>query len=160
MKETILLFIGIAMIAIPIIFSLIPIEAQPQPTITINQFTAKIVVTFDKSGITETALRNYLINNVWSDVRDILITKLDNNFESYTLNKSLKVNNIGGDRWEFYPKFVISGETTLTKQQLRNGFDSTLDNIKAILQTHMDAQGATNVKYHIHKSVGSVDENP
>lgn len=96
-------------------------------------------------------------NTVWPDVRSIIITKLDNNFITYDLSVNLKVYQIGPNTFEFYPKFVISGETNLTPQQLRNGFDSTIDNIKDILQVHMDLQSATNVKYHLHKSFGSVD---
>lgn len=132
--------------------------AQEPPTITINSFTAKIVVSFERPGLNEEQIRNYLIDNIWPDVRDLLITKLDNNFESYTLEKDLEVYKVNTDRWEIYPKFVISGETTLTKQQLRNGFDNTLDQIKSILQTHIELQGGTDIIYHIHKSVGSIDE--
>ena len=130
---------------------------QAQGVTVIDQFTAKVVVTFDKPGISEAQLTNFLTNNVWPDVRDIIITKLDNNFITYTLEKNLKVIRIDSDTWKFYPKFIISGETTLTKQQLRNGFDSTIDNIKDTLQVHMDLQSATNVKYHLHKSFGSID---
>lgn len=126
--------------------------------ITITNFHVKVVVQFDKPGITETQITNYLVNTVWPEMRDVIITKLDNNFDTYTIEKSLKVQKIQGDTWEFYPKFVISGETTLTRQQLRNGFDSTIDNLKDILQTHMEIQEATNVKYHMHKSIGSIDE--
>jgi len=64
---------------------------------------------------------------------------------------------VGGDTWQFYPDFTISGTTDLTPQQLRNGFDTTMDNIKDIVKPHMTGQGATNISYHIHKSVGSFD---
>ncbi len=65
--------------------------------------------------------------------------------------------NIDGNTWQLYPKFSISGTTDLTKAQLRNGFDTTMDNIKDIIKPHMTAQGATNISYHIHTSVGSID---
>ena len=68
----------------------------------------------------------------------------------------LKVNQLDANTFQFYPKFLISGETNLTPQQLRNGFDSTMDNIKDIIQVHMNLQSATNVSYHMHKSFGSV----
>ncbi len=98
-------------------------------------------------------------NQVWPDVRDVIITKLDNNFITYDLQVKLKVVQLDADTFQFYPKFIISGETNLTPDQLRNGFDSTIDNIKGIVQTHMDLQSATNVSYHMHKSVGSIDES-
>ncbi len=110
------------------------------------------------NGVSETQVKNFLTNNVWPDVRDIIITKLDNNFDpGYTLFVSLRVADLPGNTWEIYPKFIISGTTDLTKQQLRNGFDSTLDNIKDVIKPHMIAQGATNISYHIHKSTGSFD---
>ncbi len=70
---------------------------------------------------------------------------------------SLKVSKIGPITYQFYPDFAISGTTDLTKQQLKNGFDLTIDNIKTILDTHMELQSATNIKYHMHKAVGSID---
>ncbi len=133
---------------------------QAQGVTTITDFQTKIVVTFDKPGITEAQISNYLKNTVWPDVQDIIITKLDNNFIEYTLEKKLKVHQLDSNTFQFYPKFVISGETALTKQQLRNGFDNTIDNIKDVIQVHMDLQSATNVKYHLHKSIGSVNETP
>ncbi len=130
---------------------------QAEATTVINSFTAKTVVTFDKVGITEAQISAYLKNTVWPDVRDILITKLDNNFITYDLDVRLKVYQIDANTFQFYPKFIISGETNLTKEQLRNGFDNTIDNIKDVIQVHMDLQSATNVKYHLHKSIGSID---
>ncbi len=83
---------------------------------------------------------------------------MDNNFDpGYTLNVKLKVHQIDSNTWNIYPDFVISGTTDLTKQQLRNGFDNTMDNIKDVVKPHMIAQGATNISYHIHKSTGSFD---
>jgi len=70
---------------------------------------------------------------------------------------NLKVIQLDSNTWQFYPDFVISGTTDLSKQQLRNGFDNTMDNIKDIVKPWMASQGATNVSYHIHKSVGSID---
>ena len=110
------------------------------------------------NSVSETQVRNFLTNNVWPDIRSILITKLDNNFDpGYTLDVKLKVQKYRTGEWEIYPKFIISGTTDLTKQQLRNGFDNTMDNIKDVIKPHMIAQGATNISYHIHKSTGSFD---
>ena len=130
---------------------------EAQAVTVIDGFTAKFVVTFDKVGITEAQISNYLKNTVWLDVRDILITKLDNNFITYDLVVKLKVNQINANTFQFYPKFIISGETSLSPAQLRNGFDATLNNIKDVIQVHLDLQSATNVSYHMHTSVGSVD---
>jgi len=67
---------------------------------------------------------------------------------------------VGTNTFQFYPKFIISGETLLTKEQLRNGFDATINNIKGIVQFHLDLQSATNVIYNMDKSTGRVIENP
>jgi len=53
---------------------------------------------------------------------------------------------------------MIDGETTLNINQLRNGYDNTLDELKSIVKTHLDLQGATNRSWHVHKSIGSFDE--
>ena len=133
---------------------------QAEAITTIESFTAKIVVTFDKPGITEAQISNYLKNTVWLDIEPIITNKLDNNFITYDLDVKLKVYQLNTNKFEFYPKFTVSGETTLTPQQLRNGFDSTIDNIKDVIQVHMDLQSATNVNYHLHKSFGAVNESP
>ena len=139
---------------------LVPFIIEAQAVTTITDFKIKAVVTFDRPGLSETQITNFLTNQVWPDIRDnIIIPKLDNNFITYTMEKKLKVIQLDSDTWQFYPKFIISGETNLSTQQLRNGFDSTIDNIKDAIQVHMDNQGATNVKYHLHKSTGTVEIN-
>jgi len=158
-RPTLIILYSIGILAAALAIILIPNPTEAQTQIQIDNFHAKVVITFDRPGLTETQIQSFLTNNVWPDIRDnIIIPKLDNNFDpGYTLGVELKVSQISSSRWELYPDFVISGTANLNKQQLINGFDNTIDSIKDAIQIHMDAQGATNVKYHLHKSVGSVD---
>ncbi len=75
----------------------------------------------------------------------------------YTLryNTQIYERNPNSFRIDFY--IIISGESDLTPQQLKQGLDVTLTNLKNEINTHFTAQGATNIKYHIHYSTGSVD---
>lgn len=150
-------------VLVPILIVLIVSIAIPVQTahaiIRIDDLIIKFVVTFDKAEQTKTDITNFLNNVLFPPMRDKLIAKLDANFIDYTIKKRLTVTNLGGDTWQIYPKILFSGNTTLTQTQLDNGINSTIDDWFTVFETNLANKGASNVKYHIHKSFGSVDIN-
>jgi len=149
------------LLAIPIIslilFSNITQTQAQESIIRIDDLTLKFVLTFSMTGITETQITNYITNQLYPDMRDDLITKLDANFINYTISKKLKVTDFGSDRFEVYPKISFSGNTTLSKTQLRNGLDSTIDDWLTTVENSLAANNAFDVEYHLHKSFGHID---
>jgi hypothetical protein len=125
----------------------------------IDNFQLKFVITFNMTGTSVGQITNYVTNVLYPPMRDDLIIKLDNNFINYTLSKSLRVHNLVDDRYQVYPKVLFSGNTTLTKEQLRTGLDVQLDDWFTIVEASLATNNAFDVKYHMHKSIGSIDVN-
>jgi len=150
-------------ILVPLLILLIVSIAIPVQSATalivVEDFIMKFVVSFTKSGVTKTQIENFLNNQLFPPMRDKLITKLDANFIEYTISKKLTVTSHGNDRWEVYPKIFFSGSTNLSQVALQNGLDSTIDDWLTVFETEMAVQEASNVRYHIHKSFGSIDVN-
>lgn len=144
-------------------FLIVPSSYNYADAIVVTDFQQKLVVTFEQSGSSLTQVTNFFNNNVLPDFQNIVINKLDNNFEAgYTFEKSIRIYSLGGDTYQIYPKFVFSGTTIdpdMTRQQLRNGYDQTLVNLKNAIQTWFEFAGSTDIRYHIHNSTGSFDFN-
>ena len=86
------------------------------------------------------------------------MAKLQASFVSFNIEKKVTITNLGADTYQVYPKIWFSGETTLNKNQLKAKADQMLADLKTILNDELALQGATNVKYHIHRSTGSTNE--
>lgn len=126
--------------------------------VTITDFRLKIVVEFD-IGNTLAQVTSFFNNTVKPDLATIITTKLDANFDpGYTLDHTVLIHEKVAGTFQIYPRLIFSGTTTLTKAQLRSGLDTTLTDLKGEMATHLSAQGATNVSYHVHRSTGSVEE--
>ena len=115
-----------------------------------NQETFKIVISFT-SNKSESQIIDYLNNTVWSNLETRINNVMASNFDNgWNIQKKLKVNSIGNDRWEVYPKFGISGTTQRNEGQLRGVFSSLLAQLKTTLKTDFESDGATDVTFHIH----------
>jgi len=99
----------------------------------------KIVVEFD-APFTLTQITNFFNNTVKPELRDELIPKLDVNFDAgYILNHEVDFTEKSANHFEVYPRLTFSGNAPgLTKQEIRNGLETTLTNLK---------------KYHVRTSV-------
>ena len=92
---------------------------------------------------------NYLNNTVKTPFEAKINQVLTANFVSYSLEFKYKLIDLGGNTWQIYPKFSVSGETNLTQGQLVTGISNLLAELKTILKTNFEANGATNVQFHI-----------
>ncbi len=127
--------------------------------ITLTQNILKIVMSFTKTGTTESAIRTFLINNIWPALQIKINTKMTNNFDpGWSKINKLSVFSTGVDKWEIYPKFAITGTTNLTGSQLRSGVSDLLRDLKTTLITEGTALGATNMKFHVHYQDGRAAE--
>ena len=117
-------------------------------------------MSFTRPATTETQIRNFLINTIWSALEPKIDTKMNNNFYAgWSKFVKLKVNNIGGDNWQIYPKFHISGTTNLNGKLLRKRVSDLLKELKTELTIQATGLGATNVKFHIHYPDGRAQES-
>jgi len=126
--------------------------------ITLNQAILKIVITL-KSTFTENQIRNYLINTVWPKLETKIDTKMDNNFNTgWSKQVKLKVHKTADDWVDIYPKFTISGTTSLTGAQLKTGVSDLLRDLKTTLKDEFESQGATDITFHPHYQDGRAKE--
>jgi len=117
--------------------------------VTLNQYVLKIVITFG-SNKSKNQITNYLTNTVWDKLETKIDTKMDNNFDvGWSKIVKLKIIELANNAWEAYPKFAISGTTSLTASQLRSGMSDLLADLKVTLKAEFESNGATNVKFHI-----------
>jgi hypothetical protein len=129
--------------------------------VTLNQKVLKIVIQAEINK-NETQVRNYLTNVVWPKLETKIDTKMDNNFDpGWSKEVSLRVTKGPGNWIEAYPKFMISGETPLTAEQLKISVSDLLADLKITLKADFESQGATNITFHVHYEDGrqsAVDE--
>jgi len=127
--------------------------------VTLDHVVLKIVCTA-KSTFTETQIRNFLINTVWPKLKTKIDTKMNNNFDpGWSVEKKLKVKK-STDNWvNIYPKFAISGTTSLTGAQLRTGVSNLLKELKDVLKAEFLANGATDITFHPHYKDGRAKES-
>jgi len=62
-----------------------------------------------------------------------------------------------GNSYQVYPKIVISGVTQTQIDSLLLKYDLAVDDITTTMLTDINSLGITNIKWHIHKSFGSID---
>lgn len=110
---------------------------------------------------TKTQLENYIINTLWPILRDNINATMATKFTNYSLAKTLEVIVLGNNDFEIAVGFFLSGTTNLTKSQLRNGADNKLDDLKALVKTHIALRSGTILPlgFHMHRTTGSVNEN-
>ena len=108
----------------------------------------KCVITFN-SNKSQAQITNFLNNTVKTPFEAKINQILTANFVSYSLGFKYKLINLGGGVWQIYPKFFFSGETNLTANQLATGISNLLAELKTILKTNFESNGATNVNFHI-----------
>ena len=123
---------------------------------------AKVVVWFNSTR-SFTQIRNFFQNTVLPDVRAAVVSRVTPNFNNVTFSQRLGLEqNVGGAfgvaDFEAYAKVVFSGDTELTPQQVRDGFDNIVDDIKIIIRNHATSQGATIIGWHVHRTSGHFDE--
>lgn len=107
------------------------------------------------SNRNKTQIRNYLINTIWPRLETKINTIMNNNFDAgWSVDTKLKVDKVSNKLWTIYPKFAVSGTTSLTGTQLRTGVSNLLADLKVTLKADFESQGATNVKFHIHYEDG------
>ena len=114
----------------------------------VDQTRFKCVITFT-SNKSRNQILNYLNNTVKTPFEAKINQVLTANFVSYSLEFKYKLIDLGGNTWQIYPKFSVSGETNLTQGQLITGISNLLAELKTILKTNFEANGATNVQFHI-----------
>lgn len=124
--------------------------------ITLNQFRLKAVIIFDSPASVD-AIRTFFLNTTLPKLEDAVTARVQNNFTDRVIVKKLKVQK-EGNTFNVYPKIVFSGDTNLTRAQLEAGLDNVLDDMKAVIRADAITRGVTNIKWHIQKTAGAVDE--
>lgn len=147
------------MLIVLIVSIAIPVQSAFGAILEVDDLILKFVVNFSMTGVSESQIQTYLNNQLFPPMRDKLITKLDANFIEYTISKQLRVTSFGNDRYQVYPKIMFSGTTNLTEEQFNIGLDNTIDDWLTVFETSLATNNGFNVKYHIHKSFGSVNVN-
>ncbi len=108
------------------------------------------MIEFDHNIATEQQIRNYVTNTLWPDIKAEAQTKIQSNFQNFSIDAKLNVHDIGNNRFVVYPKFWISGETDLTKAQLKTGFKNfMLDDVRPLVRDGLISQGASNIKCYV-----------
>ena len=151
-------------LSVLIVSLVIPIESantQAPPPFVAESKLLKFVVSFTSTK-SEVAVIALATNQLFPDMRGNLNANLNANFIDSTVVEDLRIINHGNDRWEVYPKVVVSGngKTGLTEAQQNVNFDLTIDDWISLVEQRLIAFQATDVVFHLHKSTGSLDVRP
>ncbi len=127
----------------------------------------KAVVQFEHTADLNT-VTNYYINTVKPQAVTIIGTYSSNvdNFETeYRPDNEvlyiIGVNEGTGDNiYELYPKVAFYGNLPdgVTQAQFDNAFDNFITDLKNMVKSELQSNGATNIKAHVHYTTGSIDE--
>lgn len=116
----------------------------------------KTVMIFD-SSLSESELRTTLDNEIVPLIEQSINTRFETKVTDKTMNNEYKLFRTDTGTYEFYPDFIVSGETTLTNDELLRELDDTTTDIQSILDNSTSLLQASNVHYTIDKSTGSID---
>ncbi len=109
----------------------------------------KIVIEFTKNGGLP-QLRNAFLADADPLIDAKIHERLDANVTGLTIDKKFKISKQGND-WQVYPKYVLKGtDTDLSQSELETKIGNLLDEIKAIVLTFLQNEGASNICWHIH----------
>lgn len=139
-------------------------EAQSPPTHFID---VKAVVQFEHSA-NLSQVRAYYDSTVKPQVVT-LINQYSANIDNFSYRTDPTENALyvimineetGNNIYELYPDTTFFGTLPngVTKQQFENGFNNFLTDVKNVIKSELQSNGATIIKSHIHYTYGSVDE--
>ncbi len=128
--------------------------------VTLQDTVIKIAIVFEHLTATENQITNYFVNTVRPNLDVVLTNKMDANFDpGWTKGYSFFIQKQNdGVTWEVYPKIWIAGTTSLSGNALKTGVSNILKDLKVRLKTDMIAQGAFNLKFHVHYEDGRAAE--
>lgn len=129
--------------------------------ITLNEERIKITMTFAHPTATKAQIANSLLNTTLPKIVTTIQNKLQANFTDFVVGErrfDLRANPDHVNGWTATGRTVISGTTELTKQQLINGYDNTLDDIQDDIRADIVASGGIVISWHIHHYDQPVDE--
>ena len=128
--------------------------------ITLNQYYRKIVVTFT-SNKSINAVRNMVKNKIEPKIDQALINEFGGDMTNLVIEHKNKVTEFESNKFEIYPKTVISGDFNGTLQVFELRIDALINQLKTELGNEIQVFGGTIILngFHIHRTTGSSDEN-
>jgi len=127
-------------------------EAQVQEPIS---FKFKVVPKFTSTR-SETQIRNFFNNQIIPKLETAVNNRLSSEFTNPQVTISLNLSKTGTS-YEVYPKIIISGVTQTQIDSLLQKYDLAVDDMTTTMLTDINNSGINNVKFHIHKSFGSIN---
>ncbi len=120
--------------------------------VTLSDRALRVVIEFEHLTATEIQITNYFTNTVKPNLDIVLTNKMDANFDpGWTKGYLFFIQKLNdGVTWQVFPKIWISGTTSLSGNALKTGVSNILKNLKDKLKTDMIANGATNIRFHVH----------
>lgn len=111
----------------------------------------KIVVTFDLA-LSENIIKNHIRNVILPALETKVRQRVESSFTEFNVeNKKVALQQTSqNNRWQASMKITVSGEFSITKQQLKTGYNNMLDVLKSDIKTALLAQGGSLVEWHLH----------
>lgn len=120
---------------------------------TIMKF--KIIPQFTTTR-SETQVRNFFNNQVIPKLEMAINNRLQSEFSNPNVAIFLEYTK-QGNNYEVYPKIIVSGLTQSSLDSLKQKYDLAVDDVTLSLLTDLNNLGINNVKWHIHKTFGSMN---
>ena len=100
------------------------------------------------------SMRSFQEKTLWPG----MLAKINGRFNGltdYKVDVKLKVHQVEPGLFELYPKFMISGDTALSENEIEGEVDNLVDAIKAglVFPASVTLEG-----YHYHRGAGQVEE--
>lgn len=159
-----LFLIPIIVTAIVIGIGISEVQAVDPP----NQLaTVKVVINFEHSANLNGVFNYYtgtvkpqavtIINIYSANIDDFSMQSRPDSEVLYIIGFN---EDTGKNIYELYPKVVFFGNLPdgISQAQFDNAFDNFLTDMKNMLKSELQSNGATNIKAHIHYTTGSIDE--
>lgn len=117
---------------------------------TINQEVLKSVCTFDVNRPIG-QVRSFYENVIYPQLETALRNQIESFFTDFVIENSFDIVKRPPKEYDGYPKIVISGETTLTIEELNAKLNLFYDEAESIAQTVIVNQGGIVKAFHTHR---------
>lgn len=118
---------------------------------TLPSTQIKLVVTFDLAR-TETVIKNYVRTTLLPALESKVRQRVESSFTVFNVeNKKLALQQTSQtNRWQASMKVTVSGEFTISQNQLKTGYNNMIDVLKSDIKTALESQGGTVIEWHLH----------
>ena len=112
-----------------------------------------VIVMMFYSNKSENQIRNKFTPKI-ARLLSLYAPTLRADFRNIRFTPKIKVNKIGQNSWQLYPKIVVQADTDKTKDEISIIINDWLRDAKTELTSFANEEGFTNIKWHIHFSDG------